>query len=359
MSHIPQSNPFVSKLAGLATQVIREFDCDIVVGSYFEPYGVAASMAANWTSKPVVLQHAGSDLDRLMLVPELATVYREMLVAADAVITQPSLFGRFTGMGVRPGALRPGPPYAMPPHFSPDALPMTVAEISRLAATTQVPQPDRPFDPGLPTIGMYGKPGVFKGSYDLIGALGILRGLGLDFNLLLLSGASPDDQLATAIEAAGLTGRTWRLPFIPHWRMGSFIRACTAVCFLERDFPVPIHGPVVPHEVLTTGTCLVLSGEIHGKQPNPDDFVDGDNLILVPDPKDRETLAKKLRTVIEQPETAAGGAASRQRRSPRSQTSSAPGRAPSSASSRGRWSQPRPPCRSPMTSRRRCTGCGR
>jgi glycosyltransferase involved in cell wall biosynthesis len=307
LSHIPMANPFVSKLAGLATQVVREFDCEVIVGSYYEPYGVAASLAANWTGTPILLQHAGSDLDRLMRVPELATVYREMLTAADGVITRPNLYARFVGLGVRPEALRPGPPFAMPPYFSPDAVAMTADEINRLAETAPGgPQPDRPFDAGVPTIGMYGKPGEFKGTYDLVAALGIVRAAGLDFNLLLLSGSSQDQRLTAAIEAAGIGDRTWRLPFVPHWRVAGFIRACTAVCFLERDFPVPIHGPVVPHEVLSTGTCLVLSGEIHGKQRGRDLLIDGDNLILVDDPKDRETLAKKIRAVIERPDLAAG-----------------------------------------------------
>jgi hypothetical protein len=73
------------------------------------------------------------------------------------------------------------------------------------------------------------------------------------------------------------------------------------VCFLERDFPIPIHGPVIAREVLSCGTCLVLSGEIHAKQPNGDELADGDSIVLIPDPKDRETLAKRLRTLIEDP----------------------------------------------------------
>ena len=299
MYHIPLGNPFVSKLAGMATQVVREFDCDVIVGSYYEPFGVAASLAAGWTGRPVLLQHAGSDLDRLMRVPELATVYREMLVAADGVITRPSLHGRFLGLGVRPEALRPGPPYAMPPQFSPAAPALTADEITRLATGPGA------FDPALPTIGMYGKPGETKGTFDLIAALGALRDAGLRFNFLLLSGTAHEQRVGAAVTAAGLDDRTWRLPFIPHWRVPGFIRACTAVCFLERDFPVPIHGPVVPQEVLACGTCLVLSGEIHSKQRRRDQLIDGDNVVLVDDPKDRETLAKKLRAVIERPDIAA------------------------------------------------------
>ena len=300
MTHIPASNPFVSKLAGMAVRVVEGFDCEVIVGSYYEPYGLAASLAASWTGTRVLLEHAGSDLDRLMRLPELAAAYKPMLRAADGVITRPGLARRFIGMGVRPEALLMGSPYGMPDVFTPAAPPLRAGDIERLAFQ----RPERAFDPSLPTIGMYGKPGPQKGTYDLIAALGMLRAAGLDFNLLMLNGPG-HGEVGAAIARTGLADRTWLLHFLPHWRVPSFIRACTAVCFLERDFPVTIHGPVIAREVLTCGTCLVLSGEIHGKQSNKDELTDGDNLVLVPDPKDRETLAKQLRAVIGDPANAA------------------------------------------------------
>jgi glycosyltransferase involved in cell wall biosynthesis len=243
------SNPFVSKLAGMATQVVRAYGCDVVVGSYFEPYGVAASLAASWTNTPVVLQHAGSDLDRLMRLPELGAVYREILRSADRVVTHEQLYGRFVGLGVDERRLGANPPYAIPAVFGPETAPWTPAEIAELA----VRAPDRPFDPALPTIGMYGKPGVFKGTFDLVAALAALAADGLDFNVLFLSGESRLDDLAEAVDAGGLGERTWFFPFVAHWRVASFIRTCTAVCFLERDFPVVLHGPAIPREILSTG----------------------------------------------------------------------------------------------------------
>jgi glycosyltransferase involved in cell wall biosynthesis len=306
MTHIPKSDPFVSKLAGMAVQVVEAFGCEIIVGSYYEPYGVAASLAADWTGTRVLLEHAGSDLDRLMRLPELATVYKRILRAADGVITRQGLARRFLGMGVRPEALLTGPPYGMPDLFAPDAPPLRPDDIDRLAfGPPDATRPDRAFDPGLPTIGMYGKPGQLKGTYDLIAALGMLRADGLDFNLLLLNGSAQRAEIAAALTGSGLGDRTWQLPFLPHWRVPSFIRACTAVCFLERDFPIPIHGPVIAREVLSCGTCLVLSGEIHRKQSNKQELTDGETIVLVPDPKDRETLAKRLRTVVEDPANAA------------------------------------------------------
>ena len=68
--------------------------------------------------------------------------------------------------------------------------------------------------------------------------------------------------LLKTVEEQGLSEVTWVLPFVAHWKVARFIRACTAVCFLERDFPITFHAPTVPREVLACGTCLVLSGEI-------------------------------------------------------------------------------------------------
>lgn len=79
MGYIPQANPFVSKLAGLATDVVRDHGCELILAYYFEPYGVAGFLASRWTATPLLLKHAGSDLDRLFRVPDLASTYREIL----------------------------------------------------------------------------------------------------------------------------------------------------------------------------------------------------------------------------------------------------------------------------------------
>ena len=101
MGHIPRSNPFVTKLAALATDVIRAEQCEAILAYYFEPYGVAGWLASRWTGRPLLIKHAGSDLDRLFRVPDLATSYREILISADAVVTQSRLVPRFMGLGVR------------------------------------------------------------------------------------------------------------------------------------------------------------------------------------------------------------------------------------------------------------------
>ncbi len=294
--HIPRSTPFVSRLAGLATDVIRRHGCEMIFAYYYEPYGMAGALAAQWTEVPLVLRHAGSDLDRLGLIPDLARSYKEILRRADGVMTRPPLYGRFIGMGVDPQRLLPTPAYSVPTDvFAPEASPLDWQKIGRPMGPPEAMADD------APVIGIYGKIGETKGTYDLIAALGALRQQGRDFTLLALIGDVQARILAPEIEAAGLSGRTWALPFLPHWRVPSFLTACTAVAFLERDFPVVIHGPVVPREILAAGRCLILSGEISEKNAARLDLRHGENVILVPDPKDRVDLAEKLESVLADP----------------------------------------------------------
>jgi hypothetical protein len=95
------------------------------------------------------------------------------------------------------------------------------------------------------------------------------------------------------------------LPFIPHWRIPTFIRACTAVTFLERDFPISAHTPTIPSEIIQTGCCAIVSEEVIRKQLFRVRVRDRQNLMVVPDPKDHVALAARLQYVLESPARAA------------------------------------------------------
>jgi glycosyltransferase involved in cell wall biosynthesis len=309
MSHIPQSNPYVTKLASIATDIVRQYDCELIYSYYFEPYGMAGYLASIWTGKPLVIQHAGSDLDRLMNAGDLATAYKQMLSAADFLVTKRPLVSRFIAIGVDENKISSDMPFGIPTKlFNPDAPTMDVVVLLQTAAAhinDVLKWHANPIDMSKPTIGIYGKVGLFKGSYDLVAALSKLKKEGLDFNFLAMTQGSQIEQFRNAVKENQLEQKTWILPFLPHWRVPGFIRACTAVCFLERDFPITIHGPTVPREVIACGKCLLLSGEIVKKQFYRDELIHEENLLVVNDPKDRDELSGLLRHVIEEPEAAA------------------------------------------------------
>jgi glycosyltransferase involved in cell wall biosynthesis len=293
--HIPGTDVDTTELASLASEIVKHNRVDVIFGYYMEPYVVAAHMASQWTGRPLVIKHAGSDLERLMRNTTLAITYREVLTRADAVVTRRNLWPRFVSMGVPSSRIYPDMGLPVPGEvFTSDAAP--------LKADRDMKVPVGPV--GRPVIGIYGKVGVTKGSFDFVGAMSILAHEELDFSALAMTNGRHQEAFLRAIDDCGVTDRVTVLPFLPHWRVPSFLRSCTAVCVLERDFPIAIHGPMMPKEVLACGTCLIVSRELAKKQPFAEDIVDGHNAVVVEDPKDRHELASRLRSMLSNPEEA-------------------------------------------------------
>ncbi|GAA3436259.1 glycosyltransferase [Kutzneria kofuensis] len=295
--YIPAGNPSVTKLAAMATETVREHGCDVVFAFYLEPYGVAANLVSAWTGTPFVLRHAGSDRYALMSHPDLSLAYKELLRSADALV---SSGGDFDGLLVPDDRVRTPPALPITTAFAPSAPAMDLAAV--IGELTAAGHPGlfarASFDDTAPVIGMYGKMGELKGTLDLVAALGILRDRGSDAQLVLMGGGVHWPRVKDAILAAGLGDRVWRLPFLAPWQVPGFVRRCDAVCFLERGFAIPQHGPRVAAEILACGRPLVVSGEIVAKQPFRDRMVDGENHFLVPDPRDHVKLADVLAGVL-------------------------------------------------------------
>lgn len=300
MNHIPLTNPYVSRLAGLAAQVINQYNCKVTLAYYFEPYMVAGWMAACWTSCSLIVKHAGSDLDRLARVTDLAITYKQILRAATIVVTRPQLQARFRGMGVHRHRLFDDVSYSIPTIFEPVGDSLDVAKYAYVQQNDKLITGDSlSFNPeGLPVIGIYGKIGIAKGTYDLIDALKELLNRGVRFRLLAMIGIVQGQTLLPALLNSGIDQFTTILPFLPNWKVPSFIRAVDVTCFLERDFPVDIHGPIIPREVLSCGGCLLLSKEIAQKQQFFSMFVNGENVIIIDDPKNHVDLADKLSNLL-------------------------------------------------------------
>ncbi|GCE15095.1 glycosyltransferase [Tengunoibacter tsumagoiensis] len=310
--YIPYANPFVTKLAAMATEVIRTHQCQLIYSYYLEPYAVAASLASSWTGVPFGIRHAGSDIGSLFQSAELQTAYREVLLSADYIVATPATYRGFLHLGISQEKLTfPAGSY-LPPHmFTPDTPPLDVNAVLAWMHDHLPADPyyevfrrfaQKTFQPQVPTIGIYGKIGEVKGSFDLVKALACLQRQGIAFQFLTLAqgSASALKRFAETIEEVGIATHTWLLPFLPHWTVPQFIRACTAVCFLERDFPIPIHTPLIPQEIFACGTCQVLSHEIAEKQPYYHHLHHGANVFLV-DPHHQDELAATLRTIIQHP----------------------------------------------------------
>ncbi len=318
-TYIPWANPFVTRLAGLTAVVIKRHGCDLIYAQYLEPYAVAAALVSSWFKIPYALRHAGSDIGRLANDPDLRVSYSEVFRNASVVLTPSSWYVPILrSLGAREESLIFDGIYSVPTeYFNPKAEPLDIGKIVEEThswceelhypdpikrAIVRVNKTD--FDSTIPVVGVYGKIGKTKGSFDLLHALALIR-TGKPFYLLAMSNGveSLFRSWLDLVGALGLEKHIRILPFLPHWRVPSFIKSCRFVCFLERGFPITFHNPVVPREVLACGACLVCSGESAKKLFFARNIVAGKNMIVVDDPRDHPSLAATLSWLIEDKES--------------------------------------------------------
>lgn len=312
-SHIPFCKSYSHKLFGLASSSIEACRPDVILGWYFEPYAMVATILGKLYDIPVIVKHAGSDIGRLASQPQLRMAYQWMLRNASIVmiVNQERVRSLLTEMGLDENKARLSFANKLPTYFQ-DSSNLDLSawlgvgqcwleglSISPVLLKRVLNLNNKKLHDGF-IIGTYGKIGELKGSYDLLRALEQLAEGGKDFNFLIV-GAGNTSNLARYYETilcnTALAERTWILPLLPPWSIPSFINLCDVVCFLEREFPIPFHNPMVPREVLSRGRCLILSEEISKLQFFSNKFENGQNVLLV-NPKDHEQLSAKLETLL-------------------------------------------------------------
>ena len=130
--YIPWANPFVTKLAAVATDVIKTYGCELIHSSYFEPYAVAAHLASRWTGVPYGIRHAGSDVGRLFQASELQTSYANVVLSADYLAVGPKTLRSFLHLGVDLDKLyQPRGHYLPTDYFNPSAPSLDINQASR------------------------------------------------------------------------------------------------------------------------------------------------------------------------------------------------------------------------------------
>jgi glycosyltransferase involved in cell wall biosynthesis len=309
-SYIPMASPFVTKLAGTAARVHAGTGFDVVYSHYLEPYGVAGHLAAQIMRVPHVVRMAGSDAGRLWHHPQLEMLYDHVLKSAEAVVAVGKVAERAVERSVAAERIAPGGHFAIPESlFTPDGPRLDLNALRSDVASA----PDfrdllwGELEAGRPHFGVYGKLGERKGSFSLLSALHRLKRSGHDVGLVVLAQGAPgvQERFRTQASELGLTDRILQLPFIPHWRVPEFLRGCLAVCCLEQEFPIAIHSPIIPREVLMSGTCLVGSTEVIRKLPSYDRLPHGYGCIAIEDVDDIDMLSARLGMIADDQETAA------------------------------------------------------
>jgi glycosyltransferase involved in cell wall biosynthesis len=305
MFYIPQNNPIISRLAAIATNVIQKEKCEVIFASYFEPYCVAAHLASLWTKTPYIVRHAGSDLFRLFDNEELQTTYVNVLKGANRVLSAGSSIEKLKSFGVSKNRIVSNISYSLPEEFfNPESSDVNINDfIRRNKDSDAVGEFANCFlpieDESLPVLGTYGKIGEFKGTIDLLYSMSKLIKEGFQFYLVTMSNARFYPRFLDLVRKLELKDYIKFVPFQPNWRVRDFIRACDAVAYLERDFPIAEHTPVIPLEIISCGGCLITSEEIAFKQFFRSRINNLKNAVIIADPKDHEALAKGIKFALE------------------------------------------------------------
>jgi glycosyltransferase involved in cell wall biosynthesis len=280
-SYIPYSKPYTEKISGLAIDVIRQFDVDIVDSWYLLPYAVSGFMASSITGKPQIVRHAGSDITRLFNSPMMNSLFVEIF-RRSRIVTYPGDKALFDDLGIDDSCIHLNRLVSVDTSvFTPEAEALDMREFFG---------PD--FD-NEPVITYAGKVGVTKGVYELVEAFANLREKA---RLLFVCGGAGAKRLHEVICQKGLNSRIAFRSFLPPWKMPSVFRASICVVVPERDFPVAQHTPILPREVLATGSCLVLSREIYDKLRFLG--INENQHALVVDPKKIGEFTEVIRTVL-------------------------------------------------------------
>lgn len=295
--HIPDSSAAVTRLAATAYQTVVREQCDVIFSNYLEPYAVAAHMVSQSTGVPHVVRTAGSDRFRLMKNPELASVYKQVMLSSSCIVGgHPSL----EGLGVPRDRMAEGIPPIVPGHFFHQRRrPLDLQQYVRRSqehGSQNIGSAE--FDPSRPTIGYYGKAGRHKGIYETFRSLAELRGRGMTLNFVALVGSGDEILLRQEAVKLGLGDQVWLLPFLPFPLIASFIRACSAIILLEQDFPVRQHTPMKLRECLATGTNVVVSRELLEKDPLAGELRASDLVSEVNDTQQQDQLTKSLEEAV-------------------------------------------------------------
>jgi glycosyltransferase involved in cell wall biosynthesis len=308
-AHIPLNSPVVTKLATLATRAHRVRPFDVIFSYYLEPFGVAGHLAAELTGVPHVVRMAGSDAGRLWHHPQFELLYDHVLRSAQVVIAEGAGAERAREHGTSPDRIASAGGFALPEDlFVPDGPDLDVRALSTDARSDTLLK-DLVWGSlldHLPHFGVYGKLGEPKGSFALLAAMQQLKQAGVDVGLVVLAHGAPSVQEAFRARAAGLNvaDRILQIPFLPHWRVPEFLRGCLAVCCLEQGFPIELHTPITPREVLLCGTCLVASTELIHKFRRYERSPHGYGCVAIADVNDPDALSAALAAIVHDPKAA-------------------------------------------------------
>lgn len=237
-SFIPQFNPMTDKLVSRGLEITESENIDLILGWYLVPNGLAAAYTSSLTGIPYILQHAGSDMKRLLPDPYLKRVLTKAIENADGILHYAKEKRTFELIGVDEEKMFQHNP-AIPEDYAEQAEVKIQDYILSLGKITEA-----------------------KGSVDLLLAY---KESAIPEKLLYVGNGSIRDDMATLASKMKLERVVFADP-VPPWRVPSLLRNATATfCGEREDFNVPNHQSRIPLEAIVCGSPLLMSSYVKDK----------------------------------------------------------------------------------------------
>jgi glycosyltransferase involved in cell wall biosynthesis len=306
--YIPFAHPYVTKLASKAIEVIKKYACEKIFAYYIEPYGISAFLVSQITGVPYYVKHAGSDITRLIENPEFTHLYEAVLEKSNGVLTTHRSINKIRKVIQDETQIKLIASDFLPQeYFKPEGEKLDVETLLNNLDQHAKKVKILDWNSGVyyskkMNIGIYCKAGRNKGFTEVIDALSQIENVADKVNLLLLTGGSNLRSLQNYVKKTKVSDTTFFIPFLPPWRIPSFLRRCDVVCALENNFSVPVHGPRIPREILSCGRCMVISKELLNKQVFSNDVVHKGNAIVIDTVKDIYGLSHIFQELISSPD---------------------------------------------------------
>jgi len=322
-SYRPWANPFYSLFMGCAHRLISEHQIDCIIGWYYEPYGSVAATIGKLYNIPSVLRHAGSDLGLLMNFPNLRSSYTWAAKNATFVLANGSSADFFREIGVFEEKIVPVVARRLNDIYRFNSrkksshswytheLEYFVEKFHDWLEPQKFVSPQIAntinqgvINPKSFKMLMYGKVGMKKGSFQILESLDELAISGQDFQFFYALSGHQKQINAFCKELhkrTFLREKVFLLPPLMPWHIPDLLNQVNLTMFLEHDFPIDIHAPRVPREILASKSHLLCTREIVDKLPFGQNLVDGQNISIIDDPSNSGDLLRTIESLVASP----------------------------------------------------------
>ena len=325
-SYVPWSKPYLTQLLGVGSKQFQKRRPDVIYGSYFEPYGLAAAILGKEFNIPVVIKPSGSDLIALSSHPDLGSSYRYFFKDVSAVISnksdvQSSII--FEQLGLK--SLLVTSSYTLDDIYFSKQNSLDFSDLFSIPNET-IKSMLKELDNDCfilsqiellkniekrKIIVSYGKVHQQKGSYHLLNALEMLFAYESTSSnatqrafVTIPCGSLKDIKLyiKSLLLCPHLSKNCLVLPPLSPWLVPRLLAKAHVVTFLEDEFLVQGHTSQIPLEAWAAGCVLVISKNYVGRQVGRSIWVNKKNCYLVDQISDQQKLAQILRMASENTE---------------------------------------------------------